>query len=172
MLTVELLQTLAVAALVITGLGFTVTVTVVADEHPPAVAVMVNTVTCWLIVVLVNVPLILPLPLAAIPVRFTVLSLVQLNVVPATTLGLDITEVAIATPEQTVWLLLVAFTVGVGLTATVAVMGDPGQPLTVGVMVNVTVIKALLVLVNVPLISLLPLAAIPVTDAVLFLVQS
>jgi hypothetical protein len=171
MLTVELLQTFAVAALVITGLGFTVIVTVVNEEHPPAVAVMVNTVTCCAMVVLVNVPLILTVPLAAIPVRLTVLSLVQLKVVPATAFGLDITDVAIATPEQTDWLLFVAFTVGVGFTATAAVMGAPGQPLAVGVIVNVTVIKAFVVFVNAPLISPLPLAAIPVTVAVLFLVQ-
>lgn len=36
------------------------------------------------LVVLVNVPLILPLPLAAIPVTFTVLFLVQVYVVPLT----------------------------------------------------------------------------------------
>jgi hypothetical protein len=53
----------------------------------PAVAVIVNIVVCAVVVVLVNVPEMGdPLPLAAIPVRFEVLSLVQLNVVPATLL--------------------------------------------------------------------------------------
>ena len=52
---------------------------------------------------LVNVPEIGdPLPLAAIPVRLTVLVLVQLNVVPATALGLVITMLAIAVPEHIV----------------------------------------------------------------------
>ena len=50
-------------------------------------------------------------------------------------------------------------------------MGVPGQPLAAGVMVNVTVTGAAVVLVNEPLIFPLPLAAIPVTATVLFLVQ-
>ena len=54
-------------------------------------------------VVLVNVPEIGdPLPLAAIPVRFAVLVLVQLNVVPATPLGFVITMLAIVAPEHIV----------------------------------------------------------------------
>ena len=61
--------------------------------------------------------------------------------------------------------------VGVGFTSTVAVIGAPGQPFAVGVIVNVTVTGALVVLVSEPLISPEPLAAIPVTVAVLFLVQ-
>src|SRR5258705_9487436 len=61
--------------------------------------------------------------------------------------------------------------VGVGFTTTVAVLAVPGQPLAVGIMVKVTVICALVVLVNEPLILPLPLAAIPVTVPVLFLVQ-
>ena len=56
-------------------------------------------------------------------------------------------------------------------TNTVAVIGVPGQPLAVGVMVKVTVTAELVVLVNTPLISPAPLAAIPVTVAVLSLVQ-
>ncbi len=89
----------------------------------------------------------------------------------ATLFGLEITIDEIATLPHTVWVLLVTLTVGVGLTPTVAVIAVPGQPLAVGVMVNVTVTKALVVFVNVPLISPLPLAAIPVTVPVLFLVQ-
>ena len=62
-------------------------------------------------------------------------------------------------------------TEGVGLTTTVAIMGLPGQPLAVGVMVNVTVIGLPVILVNVPLISPLPLAAMPVTMGLLSLFQ-
>ena len=66
----------------------------------------------------------------------------------------------------------VATALGVGLTNTVAVIGAPGQPLAVGVIVNVTVTGAAVVLVNEPLMLPLPLAAIPVTVTVLSLVQS
>ena len=76
--------------------------------------------------------------------------------------------------SQTVAVPLIV-AVGVGLTTTVAVIGAPTQPAAVGVMVNVTVIGAFVVLVNVPLISPLPLAAMPVTvplaTSPLFLVQ-
>jgi hypothetical protein len=50
-------------------------------------------------------------------------------------------------------------------------MGVPPHPLAVGVIVNVTVSGALVVLVKLPLMSPLPLAAIPVTVPILFLVQ-
>ena len=60
---------------------------------------------------------------------------------------------------------------GVGFTNTVAVIGDPGQPLAVGVIVKVTVVGALVVLVNVPEIFPAPLPDIPVTPLVLSLVQ-
>ena len=66
---------------------------------------------------------------------------------------------------------MVAIAVGVGLTTTVAVMGVPGQPLAVGVIVKVTVIGELVVLVKLPEIFPLPLPAIPVTPVVLSLVQ-
>ena len=65
----------------------------------------------------------------------------------------------------------VATAFGVGFTSTVAVIDAPGQAFAVGVIVKVTVIGALVVLVSVPLMSPLPLAAIPVTVAVLSLVQ-
>ena len=81
------------------------------------------------------------------------------------------TIVWIATPEHRVCDAGVATATGVGLTSTVAVVVGPVQPAAVGVIVNVTVIGAAVVLVNVPLISPAPLAAIPVTDPVLFLVQ-
>ena len=61
---------------------------------------------------------------------------------------------------------------GAGFTSTVAVIGAPaGQPLALGVIVNVTVIGALVVFVRVPLMLPEPLAAIPVTVPVLSLVQ-
>ena len=47
----------------------------------------------------------------------------------------------------------------------------PGHPFAVGVIVNVTVTGAGVVLVNIPLISPVPFAAIPVTVPVLSLVQ-
>ena len=83
------------------GVGFTVMVTVsVGPLHPLAVGVIVNTTVCGTLVVLISVPDILPLPLAGIPVTFTVLVLVQLKVVPAT--GPVITTGVIGVPEQTV----------------------------------------------------------------------
>ena len=75
-------------------------------------------------------------------------------------------------PEQMVCEAGVATAFGVGFTTTVAVIGAPGQLFAVGVMVNVTVIGALVVLVSVPEISPEPLAAMPVTPAVLSLVQA
>ncbi len=60
---------------------------------------------------------------------------------------------------------------GVGLTITVAVMGVPLQLPAVGVIVNVTVIGAEVAFTRVPLISVDPLAAIPVTLPVLSLVH-
>ena len=66
----------------------------------------------------------------------------------------------------------VATASGVGFTNTVAVIGVPGQPLAVGVIVNVTVTGAVVVLVNAPLILPEPLAAMPVTVPVLSLVHA
>ena len=75
-----------------------------------------------------------------------------------------------AEPEQIVCDAGVATAFGVGFTNTVAVIAAPGQPLAVGVIVNVTVTGALVVLVNEPLILPEPFAPIPV-NVVLFLVQ-
>ena len=61
-------------------------------------------------------------------------------------------------------------TSGVGLTVTFAVIAVPVQPLAMGVMVNVTVTGAFVVLFKVPLIFPVPVAVIPVT-AVLSLIQ-
>ena len=88
------------------GLGLTVivAVAVVGLKHPAGDdAEMVNVVICAILVVLVRVPEIGdPVPLAAIPVRLMLLSLVQLKVVPATAFGLVITILAIGDPEQIV----------------------------------------------------------------------
>jgi hypothetical protein len=99
-----------------------VTVAVVDDEQLPAVAVIVKVVVWVEPVRLVNVPEMGdPVPLAAIPVRLTVLSLVQLKVVPVTLLGFVMTILLIAVPEHSAWLVFVALTVGTGLTVTVTV---------------------------------------------------
>jgi len=79
--------------------------------------------------------------------------------------------VVMALPEQMVCAAGVATAFGVGLTNTVAVIGVPVQPLALGVIVKVTVTGALVVLVSVPLILPVPLAAMPVTAVVLSRVQ-
>lgn len=84
--------------------------------------------------------------------------------------GPDNVIVEMFAPEQIVCGVN-AFTEGVGLTSTVAVTGVPGQPFAVGVTVKVTVTGALVVLTNDPLIFPEPLAAMPVTEEVLSLVQ-
>jgi hypothetical protein len=102
--------------------GFTVTDAVVlGDVHPFTVVVMVKTVVRATRVPLVNVPAMGdPLPFAGIPVRFTVLSLVQLKVVPGILFGLAVRVIGlIGEPEQTVWVAGEALTVGMGFTVTV-----------------------------------------------------
>jgi hypothetical protein len=111
-------------------------------------------------------PLIAPEPLAAMPVTLVELSLAQL-------LPLAIEIVEIFAPEQTVW------EVGVPLTETeevvtvaVEVIAVPLHPLKLGVIVKVTVVFEIrVVFVNRPAILPVPLAAMPVTVDVLFLVQ-
>jgi len=147
------------------GIGFTTTVAVIGVPLQLfAVGVIVKVTVTGPVVVLVNVPLISPAPLAAMPVTAALLSLVQLYTVPATALPFN-TIVVIAEPVQIVCEDGVAVTVGVGFTSTVAVIGVPVQvvPALVndGVMVKVTVIGALVVLVNVPLIFPVPAAGIP-----------
>ena len=124
----------------------TVTVAVIgAPAHPLAVGVIVKVTVTAALVVLTSVPLMFPLPLAAIPLTATVLSLVQLKVVPAT--APDNTIVVIGTPEQTVCEGGVATAVGVGFTSTVAVTGVPVHVkpalVYVGVMVKLTVMGEL-----------------------------
>ena len=79
--------------------------------------------------------------------------------------------VVIVAPEQIVWDKGVADAAGPAFTSTVAVTGAPIQPLIVGLMVKLTVTGAVVVFINAPLILPDPLAAIPVTAVVLFLVQ-
>ena len=57
------------------------------------------------------------------------------------------------------------------MTSTVAVNGVPEHPFAYGVMLKVTVRGAVVIFVRAPLMFPTPLAAIPVTEAVLFLVQ-
>jgi hypothetical protein len=112
--------------------------------------------------------------------------LTQLLLMPA---GVDGDQVTVAPVAQvvlykmvvigdtihTAWLLVPAAEVSVivliGLTSTVAVIGLPGQPFADGVMVKVTVIGLPVVLLSIPLILPVPLAAMPVTVAVLLRVQ-
>jgi hypothetical protein len=166
----------AVRMALLTGLpvifvfGFTSTVAVIGvPVQPFADGVMVNVTNTGVAIVLVNVPLIFPVPLLAMSLQVTVLSLVQVKVVPLT--EPVNTMVLMVDPEQMVCDDGVATEFGAGFTITVAVIAVPVQPLAVGVMVKVTVTDALVVFVNVPLIFPEPLAKIPVTVAVLFLVQ-
>ena len=88
-----------------------------------AVGVMLKNTVMVSLVLLVSVPLMLPLPLAAMPVTEPVLLRVQLYVVPATLP--ERTIVVMGIPEQTFWEAGVATALGIGLTSTVAVMGAP-----------------------------------------------
>ena len=123
-------------------------------------------------VLFVNVPDIgEPDPLAAMPVRFTALSLVHVNAVPATLFGLLITIFVIAVPEHFVWFVFVALIVGIGLTVTVTVVVVEQLP-AVAVIVNVVVTGAFVLFVNVPDIAEpLPLLAIPERPPGVVLVQ-
>lgn len=133
---------------------------------------MVNVTVTGDVVKLVRTPVTLSDPLTGIPVTATLLSLVQLKVVPLPP-PLPMIGVTVA-PEQIVCVKGAALTAPVipGFTNTVAVTGVPVQPLAVGVMVNVTVTGDAVVFVNAPAIVFpLPEAAMPVTETVLFLVQ-
>ena len=152
------------------GVGFTSTVAVTgAPGQPLAVGVMVNVTVIGALVVLVNVPLMFPLPLAAMPVTVTVLSLVQLNVVPAT-LPLS-TIVVIGIAEHTVCDAGVATAFGIGFTVIINVCGAPGQLLAVGVTVIVPAIGAVPALVAVKVGNELPEPLAPNPMAVLLFVH-
>ena len=183
------------------GLTVTVTVIGVPVQVLPSLlydGVTVHVTVTGEAVVLVNNPEILPVPLAGMPVTVAVLSLVQLKTVPATKLpnptpcisfgevgvtsddwsgannaaGTGLLKVipVIPVPEHIDWLGVLATTVGIGFTTTVAVAVVPLQ-LPKDVIVKVTVTGASVVFVNEPEMSPEPLAAIPVTAVVLFLVH-
>ena len=106
------------------GLELTNTVAVIGvPGQPLAVGVIVKVTVIAALVVFVKLPLIVPVPLAAMPVTVATLSRVQLNTVPAT-LPLGMIGV-IAEPEQMVCVAGAAVAFGVGLTSTVAVIGVP-----------------------------------------------
>lgn len=145
------------------GVGFTITVTVIAAPLQPfANGVIVNVTVTGALVVFVNVPDILPFPFVAIPVTETLLSRVQLKVVPGTFPVSSM--VAIELAEQIVCEVGAATTPGVGFTNTVAVIDAPVQPFNMGVMVNVTRTGVKVVFVRIPEISPEPLDAIPVAN--------
>ena len=77
----------------------------------------------------------------------------------------------IAVPEQMVWDDGVATALGMGFTVTCLVTVAPLHPLADGVILKVTTCGVLVVLVSEPEIVPVPLAGIPVTLTVLFLVQ-
>jgi hypothetical protein len=150
------------------GLGLTNTEALF--EQLLVVGVTVNVTYTGDVVVLFNVPLTVPAPLLAMPVTVAVLFLVQLYTAPPPAPLNVILE--IAEPEQTDCNAgVVVVTFEDEFTVTVEVMAVPVQPLAVGVMVNVTVALPPPVLVNVPVILPVPLAAMPVTEPVLFLVH-
>lgn len=154
------------------GVGLTVMVNVrgvPVQVTPPlvklGVTVIVATTGVCVVFTAVKAAM-LPLPEAARPIEGVLL--VQLYTVPVTA-PLNVTAV-VADRLHTTW-LDTAFTVGIGFTTTVAVIGVPVQPLALGVIVKVTVTGAVVVLVSVPEILPVPLAAMPVTAVVLSRVQ-
>ena len=156
------------------GVGFTSTVAIIGVplQVTPAfvnVGVIVKVTVSGIFVVFVNVAPIFPEPDAGMPVTVATLSLIQLNTVPAT---VPVSTMVVSDePEHIVCDDGVAASLGIGFTSKLAVIGVPGQPLAVGVMVKVTVTGPVVKLVSVPDMLPAPLADIPVTVIVLFLVQ-
>ena len=146
---------------------FTVTAEVIAvPVQPFAVGVMVKVTVTEDPLLFVNVPVILPEPLDAMPVTELVLFLVQAYVVPLAVLLIAMG--VIIDPEQIVCEVVLAVAVTLGFTNTVAAIGVPVQVLAVGVTVNVTFTGSAVVFVKDPLIVPVPLAAIPVIAALSF----
>jgi hypothetical protein len=107
------LHTVWLAGWVTSGVGLTITVAVVvAPVQLPDTGVIVKVTVTGEVVLFVKDPLILPVPLAAMPVAAAKLSLVQLYTVPAIGLPLN-TIVVIADPEQIACEEGVAVAVGV-----------------------------------------------------------
>jgi hypothetical protein len=103
----------------------------------------------------------LPVPAAARPIL--VVLFVQLNTSPATA-PLNVTA-DVAAPLHTVW-FETAFTVDVGFTVYVYVIGVPAQPFALGVtvIVAVTAVPPVLTAVNAGILPV-PLAANPMLGA-------
>lgn len=155
---------------VTTGDGSTSTVAITGvPEHPFITGVTVKVTVMAALVVLFNVPEILPVPDAGIPVTSMLLSLVQLYVAPAV---LPVNDIIVnGKPEQIVWLLGAAKASATGLTNMVAVMGVPWHPSAVGVMVNVTVTGVFPLFTSDPLILPDPLLLMVPAIPGLFLTQ-
>jgi len=134
-----------------TGVGFTTTVAVIDEPTQKVgvgpVGVIVNvTVTGALVVLVKLVPVILvPEPLAAIPVTAAVLSLVHAKVVPVTELLVLNAIVVKLVALHIVWPLLVAVATGIGVTVASTVNAEPAQVLAVGVTVYLLTPPAALV---------------------------
>ena len=155
---------------VTTGDGSTSTVAITGvPEHPFITGVTVKVTVMATLVVLFNVPEILLVPDAGIPVTSMLLSLVQLYVAPGVLPVNDI--IVTGKPEQITWLLGEAKASATGLTSTVAVMGVPWQPSAVGVMVNVTVTGVFPLFTSDPLILPDPLLLMVPVIPGLFLTQ-
>lgn len=152
------------------AVGFTTTVAVMAAPAQPfAVGVMVNVTVTGTVLVLVKAPVMLPVPLAAIPVTESVLFLVQLKVVPLILLVSAMGVIVDA--EQIVCVVGVAVAFTLGFTNTVAVTGVPWQVAAVGVMVYVTKTGAVVLFTNVPRGLPVPLAGLLPPIKVLSLVH-
>src|SRR5215207_4489538 len=75
-------------------------------------------------------------PLAPLPPDTPLCTTVHAKVAPDTLL---VSAMPVVAPEQRIWVVGVAVTVGVGFTVMVPVMGVAGHPLAEGVMVEVAV---------------------------------
>ena len=107
-------------------MGLTITVAVIGTPTQlPDVGVIVNVTVTGEVVALVKLPLILPVPLAAMPVAAAKLSLVQLYTVVGIGLPFN-TIVVMAEPEHIVCVEGVAVAVGVPITFTVT-SPTPGE---------------------------------------------
>ena len=138
---------------------------IMVDEPACGVTLTVAITGAFVALVAVNEG-IFPAPVGASPIDAVLL--VQLNKVPATDPAKFTAAVSVLL--HTTW-LAGWVTSGVGCTVTVAVIEAPVQVPETGVIVNVTITGDEVVLVNVPLIFPEPLAGIPVTEPVIFLVQ-
>jgi hypothetical protein len=164
-----------VSVIVLVGSTFTVAVVAVPVQVRLAlvkVGVIVKVTGTDEVVVFVGVPLMFPVPLAAMPVTEIVLFLIQLNTVPGTLPVFVI--VVIAFPEHSVCDAGTAVTSGTGFTTNGTASVEPEvQPFASnGVTLIVVVTGAFVVLVSIALPILpVPLAGKPATVRLLVLVQ-